>query len=130
MIVHLPQCTKRTRQGPETTCADHRLSGRVITLQDCVDCPLADHGVPESSRPQPSAMASIGRMANGIVGTAKAHFGVGAASELAVADRYKICEPCPLNRFGKCLHADCGCFIGAKIRVASESCPDKKWESE
>lgn len=128
MIHNIPQCTKRTRVDEKTTCSDPEYSGKEITIHNCIDCPLADYGIP-SAKPATGFFDGVSNLARGIIGTAKSHFGLGVAPEAVIQERYRICEKCPFNQFGKCIHEGCGCFVGSKIRVASESCPmtPPKW---
>lgn len=44
----------------------------------------------------------------------------------SIADRIKLCQECPdLNKLRMCKH--CGCFMPAKVRLKSASCPIGKW---
>ena len=53
------------------------------------------------------------------------------ASAETQAARLALCNICPhLTAERRCAHRACGCWIDAKIKLASESCPIKKWESE
>ena len=61
----------------------------------------------------------------GAVGVAKAAFGMNAASSDDYKARWAICLSCDQHDAGRCLA--CGCFTGAKVRVARESCPMSKW---
>lgn len=67
------------------------------------------------------------QVAHGVVGTAQAYFETDLPPESVISERYAICARCELHNFGQCLHSSCGCFVGAKIRVASEQCPEGKW---
>ena len=62
---------------------------------------------------------------HGAAGLAKAAIGLERASEEAIRERNRICHVCEHYRRGFC--AKCGCLIVAKVRVASEVCPVKKW---
>lgn len=67
-----------------------------------------------------------GRQAlHGAVGLAKAGLGVDAVSVDVCKTRWAACTNCDYHDCGQC--SMCGCFTGAKIRVASESCPIGKW---
>jgi hypothetical protein len=39
--------------------------------------------------------------------------------------RLEICTKCPFQHEGRCLH--CGCYLGAKTYLASDTCPIEKW---
>jgi len=64
-------------------------------------------------------------LVRGAVGVVKAATGVGAASPEDYRSRWDICLACDQHDAGAC--RACGCFTGAKVRVASESCPVGKW---
>jgi hypothetical protein len=69
-----------------------------------------------------SASSSIARWINS---------GLDLASREVVEKRRQICILCPfwdsmaLNSTGRC--KKCGCSTWAKIKLATESCPEKKW---
>lgn len=70
-----------------------------------------------------------------VIAAAKwANNGFKSASETAIMSRTKICESCEfwspgaLRQTGRCRR--CGCATWAKIRMASESCPEQKWVAE
>jgi len=65
------------------------------------------------------------RLIKGAVGVAKAAFGLHAAPHEAVQLRWAACLACDQHDAGRCI--TCGCFTGAKVRVANESCPIGKW---
>ncbi len=62
---------------------------------------------------------------HGAVGIARATLGVDAVSADVRKARWATCSDCEFHDCGQCTM--CGCFTGAKIRVASESCPAGKW---
>lgn len=68
---------------------------------------------------------TVGDIIRGAVGVAKAVTGIGAASQADYRDRWAICMACDQHDAGRCI--TCGCFTGAKVRVARESCPVGKW---
>lgn len=68
---------------------------------------------------------SIGDLVRGAVGVAKASLGVQAAPDETVRSRWAACLACDAHDCGRC--RECGCFTGAKIRVAGESCPRGVW---
>jgi len=68
---------------------------------------------------------SVGDLVRGAVGVAKAALGVQAAPDETVRARWAACLACEAHDCGRC--RECGCFTGAKIRVAGESCPRGLW---
>jgi hypothetical protein len=50
------------------------------------------------------------------------------ASEETSDVRSMICQNCEMFEEERCL--ECGCFISAKIKIASESCPLGYWDEE
>lgn len=78
-----------------------------------------------SGEPEVSGTPSVGDMVRGAVGVAKAALGVQAASEADTRARWAFCQQCDQHDCGRC--NACGCFTGAKVRVAGESCPLGKW---
>ena len=78
-------------------------------------------GEPEITQDGPG----VGDLVRGAVGVAKAALGVQAAPAAVVRERWGHCLACLKHDCGRCLV--CGCFTGAKIRVAGESCPERKW---
>jgi len=69
--------------------------------------------------------AKRGSISKGLVGLAKAQFGIGRAPDELIANRKAICMNCPANDIGRC--AKCGCYIHAKIRIRKEVCPIRRW---
>ena len=65
------------------------------------------------------------RLIKGAVGVAKAALGVQADAVEVVQERWATCLACEEHDCGRC--KVCGCFTGAKVRLASESCPQGKW---
>jgi hypothetical protein len=68
---------------------------------------------------------TVGDIIRGAVGVARAATGLGAASQTDYQARWAICMACDQHDAGRC--RTCGCFTGAKVRVARESCPAGKW---
>ena len=70
------------------------------------------------------AIAEMRRILHGAVGIAVAVTGLDPAEPELVQRRMAICGECEHSKFkpGKC--DLCGCLLGAKIRLASEKCPD------
>jgi len=83
---------------------------------------MTSSGDPEISH---DAKPGVGDIVRGAVGVAKAALGVQVAPVNAVIDRWSICSSCDQHDCGRC--KACGCFTGAKVRVAGESCPQGKW---
>jgi hypothetical protein len=71
------------------------------------------------------ATPSIADLARGAVGVAKAALGRDRAPEDAITARWDSCLACEKHDRGVCLA--CGCFVGAKIRLASSACPEARW---
>jgi hypothetical protein len=67
----------------------------------------------------------VGDLVRGAVGVAKAALGVQPAPSEVVRARWAACLACADHDCGRCMA--CGCFTGAKIRVAGESCPRGVW---
>ncbi|MBA7630060.1 hypothetical protein ES703_37568 [subsurface metagenome] len=64
----------------------------------------------------------------GIIGLAKAEFGIDRASEELIAERKAVCMSCDLNDIGRCFK--CNCYLYAKIRIRKEKCPENKWRED
>ena len=43
------------------------------------------------------------------------------------AARLEVCNGCEFQKNGRCLHANCGCFLSKKAWWRSENCPEGKW---
>jgi hypothetical protein len=102
---------------------------------DSIHC-LHDHGGDEEvedcgSRPplvrEPSLLTKAASLTKAVIG----HVADGMKRPLpeVQAERKAICEACPnLDRAGdRCLL--CGCHLNAKRAMASERCPEGKWEA-
>ena len=85
-------------------------------------------------QPVPAASASgcqscgdkkKGNISKGLVGLAKAQFGIGRSTDKLIAERKAICMSCPANDIGRC--DKCGCYLHAKIRIRKETCPIRRW---
>lgn len=70
----------------------------------------------------------VGQMVKGAIGLAKATAGIDEADDGTIRLRFARCVTCPSHDAGRC--DSCGCWIGPKIRVASESCPEGRWPAE
>jgi len=68
---------------------------------------------------------TLADLARGAVGVAKAALGRDRAPEDAITARWDSCLACERHDRGVC--TACGCFVGAKIRVASSACPEARW---
>jgi|TARA_R100000084_G_scaffold109442_1_gene76883 hypothetical protein len=69
--------------------------------------------------------SKLKRFIDGGVGLLKVELGVDATDEATIIDRRNICESCEHYDFGVC--NKCGCFCSAKVKLKSETCPDKRW---
>ena len=78
-----------------------------------------------TDEPPASDSGEIFNAISGAIGAAKAYFGWDATPDEERQKRYELCAACPENDCGKCRL--CNCPVGAKIRVASQSCPINKW---
>jgi hypothetical protein len=80
-------------------------------------------------------VCGCGKVARGAIGLMKVVTGTGRADNQTIIDRQAICAECERggehkNSRGtpfKCL--ECGCYVPAKTRLASESCPIGKWSA-
>lgn len=59
------------------------------------------------------------------VGIVRAALGLNATPRDILVLRLNECDTCPENDLGQC--AVCGCYVAAKARVASETCPKNRW---
>lgn len=82
-------------------------------------------------------MGCCGKIAKGASGLAKAAVRVRRDAPAFAKARRDICRACPqaqkhptkgLTFLSRC--NSCGCFIGAKTLIESESCPEGKWGPE
>jgi len=82
-------------------------------------------------------MSCCGKFVHGAAGLTKAALGVGLAEPAKISRRRTVCRGCEHSekrlvagvvQVRRC--AACGCFIGAKTKLAAERCPDGKWEGE
>lgn len=132
----LPPCVFRgevLKEDGDFACLNDLRDSKVANLSACNECLLRQpQGFIENVASNGpgfigSVVSAATRIVSGAVGTAKAYFGIDPAPESEVQRRYSICETCEMNVCGQCLHAGCNCFIGTKIRIASQSCPLEKW---
>lgn len=83
----------------------------------------------EKKQEYPSAKEMVSSASNSIVKWINS--GLRLASKEEIEKRRRICITCPfwdsmaLNATGRC--KKCGCSTWAKIKLATESCPEKKW---
>lgn len=73
-------------------------------------------------------MGLFSKAIEGIAGNAKAILGIDAASETEKNKRWSTCSECSHKKNWIC--EKCGCIIGQKIKIASESCPLGLWLEE
>lgn len=65
----------------------------------------------------------------GAIGLIKSELEIDRAIDEAIAIRRKICKGCEhYDGFGVC--GKCGCYLSAKITVASYNCPENKWPKQ
>jgi hypothetical protein len=89
-----------------------------------------------------AARSVLGRVAAGGGGLLKSTLRIGVAPEEVIRARRDLCRDCPsatrnsdekfsmqrgLTTFSVC--RECGCYIAAKTRLNSESCPLKLWQA-
>lgn len=72
-----------------------------------------------------SERSLLKRAASGLKGLTKAELGIDKATPDVEMARRRVCDGCPLNDWGMCV--ECGCYLHAKVKIASEKCPHKKW---
>ena len=94
--------------------------GDVIDRAESGQCPIREFDKP----------APVRAVIHGAAGIAKALTGTGGADEATVKARTEICRTCEnailtAGVLERCKL--CGCSTWAKVRVASESCPARKW---
>ena len=75
-------------------------------------------------------MGCCDKIAHGASGIAKAALGIDRVDGASWARRRAVCVACEHSthsggRLSRCKL--CDCFIGAKIRVKGEQCPEGKW---
>jgi len=70
-------------------------------------------------------LAKLKRLITGSVKLLKSELGIDGTSTDELEMRKKICLGCEFYDFGVC--TDCGCFLSAKVRLKSESCPKGRW---
>lgn len=87
--------------------------------------PMAD--IVEDLQPIDAPHNIAQRIARGAIGLTKAALGMERADDATIATRYALCMACDKHAIGVC--TACGCLCAAKARVASEACPDGKWQA-
>lgn len=84
---------------------------------------------------------NCGKALQGVVGLVKAAAGIDRADDETIRARLLTCAGCPQLERNPLLHLPpgasgvspasrcraCGCFVAAKARLASESCPEGRW---
>lgn len=89
------------------------------------DRPCGTCGNTPAQQPSTPANSPTPNVFKGIIGLTKAHAGFDKADDATMSERQSICEQCEQNDLGRC--QKCGCYLWAKVRVASERCPAGKW---
>ena len=92
-------------------------------LPDCVSGPSAPPTLPSLARQATNAAKA---------GAKFVRSGFRLASEDTQQTRIAACEACEwfLSDVRRCAHEQCGCYVDAKVKVASESCPIGQWSEE
>lgn len=98
---------------------------------DCLGCLgyIDEAGSATDLTASRSGYPSLLQQANNVV-TAAARFaqsGFKTASRMTIEARLAVCQVCESldAPHGRCF--ECGCYVGAKTRMASEECPLGKW---
>ena len=99
---------------------------------ELVEVPCAERATPEAPAPvtrerKPGCCNEgfLRKLAGGFKLAAQSFGLLGETPEPERHRRQAACLTCPFNDFGRC--TDCGCFLWAKVRIASEACPQGKW---
>jgi hypothetical protein len=100
----------------------------VEEIDEYLKSPLGEQGKPASYIKTEPCKTCGKKLSRGIIGLAKAEFGLDRASDETVAERKKICLACPWNDLGRC--SQCNCYLHAKIRIKKEACPEHKWRED
>lgn len=130
------KCEHRKLLAGRPVCWAREDRGLISTLVLTEDdyCPLKKHdgisveltiGVTAAEHDK----GFLQRVRDGVKGLGKAAFRIDAAPADIEADRLAICGGCDQNKVGS-LGRYCGlctCYIRAKVKIASEKCPDGKW---
>ena len=136
----LPGCIYRgevKNEDAEFGCSCEKREQAPATLAICLDCPfrVANHFdaanqmsldlLAMDATSEKTLFGKTTEVIGGAIGVAKAYFGWDVTPEEERQKRYELCAACSENDCGQCRL--CHCAIGAKIRVASQSCPIQKW---
>ena len=113
----------------------HRLGVAVMMTYEPMQCPEGRWNDANASQadiaaeltPQRGQPTMIDRITHGAIGLTKAALGRERADDATIATRYALCMACDKHAIGVC--TACGCLCAAKVRVASEACPDGKWHA-
>ena len=85
---------------------------------------------PGMTNPEPP-LPSMVRQGINFAGAVAEHVATGMreASPEVIAERMEICHGCPsgLYRASDQRCSTCGCFVSAKAKMATESCPESHW---
>ncbi len=86
--------------------------------------------VPAPRAPSTAKPCCGKKLLNGAIGLAKVvaqsvGIPVDVAGRKVEAKRLRICTGCDQNEGGICKR--CDCIIAAKVRLASEKCPEQRW---
>lgn len=121
----LPGCVWRGDEGDGSSFhCFHQSVSKTVCPSDCAVCSLrSESHVPIESVPEKTSL--VEKISHGIVGLTKATIGIDYPGDDVVKQRWDICKSCEFFKLWQCTR--CGCVASLKIRVASESCPEKKW---
>jgi len=91
------------------------------------ECPFGIKAEDFENGKMPSVVQQVKNLAESVSNVAQAAFEGEKviASEETVGSRLEICGACDRLDGGRCF--ECGCFVGAKARLETESCPLSKW---
>lgn len=110
----LPALRDYMRDNPRWSVISHNDKQHGLTVIGCQD----------KDKPQlPKASTMAGNLGKALVGYV-AEGGKNATPE-QVEDRLLVCSTCPQRRNTRC--AVCGCFVGAKAKMATQECPLGYW---
>lgn len=105
-------CPARKAKGTGAACPESGLA--FLGHAEAGECPLGLF-----------AGLTVKGVAHGVVGLAKAAFGIDRAGDATIEARRATCAACPEWTGRTCKL--CGCLVAAKIRLKGEACPAGKW---
>ncbi len=120
--------------APAGCCALGKYGGRPsygVCLKICKNntetetTPFWDGKIPPLPLPGEMPTASLLDKMKGAAGLVKAELGIGKVDDATEAKRRALCVECDQYDFGRCL--ECGCYLHAKVKIESETCPIGRW---